>query len=346
MLAMEPLEPQVAKRHHTLPQFYLRGFAKDDKLSTVALPGDRQFTQSVKDASVAKNFYALKGHPDGADVIEKALSDVEGATATVFRTISSGTWPLSREDRMTLGYFIALQAARVPVQRRTRDHLAAMFMRLQIGAGGKQALRKQLEGQGHEASAEEVERLWQLATRAEGPPVSRPVAEHLEEMFKLADELLKYIVGRPWLLVKFERRSIITCDDPVVLVGDPTAEPWEGVGFMTAWGITYPLSRKFGLLMSSIEPVIEAGVPVEFVHGGNADMTQVGTTQFEKFFNAQTVVGASEWVFHHPDDNQFLPTPLPDPRPHSIETSGLNHEFTGEPWFSADPARDATSRPS
>ena len=74
----------VAKRHHTDPRFYLRGFAEQERLATVRLPGDQRFAQSINDASVAKNFYAVPGHDDGHDVIEKSLSDIEGATAEVF----------------------------------------------------------------------------------------------------------------------------------------------------------------------------------------------------------------------------------------------------------------------
>jgi hypothetical protein len=48
-----------ARRHHTVPQFYLRGFADGDTLRTVALPGRRRYRQSVRNASVATNIYAL-----------------------------------------------------------------------------------------------------------------------------------------------------------------------------------------------------------------------------------------------------------------------------------------------
>ncbi|MBL7405969.1 hypothetical protein INQ30_27015, partial [Escherichia coli] len=80
---------------------------------------------------------------------------------------------------MTLGYFIALQATRVPVQRRTMDHVARQMMRFQIGAGGKSGLRKQLERQGGEVTDESVERVWEMFTRPEGAPFSRPQVEHL-----------------------------------------------------------------------------------------------------------------------------------------------------------------------
>jgi len=330
---MEAAPRPVAKRHHTVPQFYLRGFTDGDRLATVRLPGEQRFVQSVNDASVAKNFYSVEGHEDGADVLEKALSEVEGATAKVLKRIEQGAWPLTTEERMTLGYFIALQATRVPVQRRTMDHVARQMMRLQIGAGGKPGLRKQLERQGGEVTDNTVERVWEMFTRPEGAPFSRPQVEHLQQMLELAEEIVKFTVGRPWTLVRFDRRSLITSDAPVGLVPDPEDEPWQGVGFMTAWGITFPLSRKLGLIMSDPQALIDLQIPVEKVHAGNADMIQLGTTKLEKFINYNTVVSASEWLFHHPEDDRFVPEELPEPRPVHMSMSSERHEFDGTPWF-------------
>jgi hypothetical protein len=323
----------VAKRHHTVPVFYLRGFASDDQIGTVRLPGEHRFTQSVADAAVGRNFYAVEGHPHGADVVEKALSEVEGATAPILKKIEVGTWPLGPEDRTALGYFIALQATRVPAQRRTMDHLAAQLLRLQIGASGKAGLRQQLQRLGRELSDEELDSLWEATTRPEGPRIKRPKAAHIDQMLKLADEITKYILGRPWSLARFVRRSLITSDSPVGLVGDPDEEPWRGIGFMTAWGITFPLSRKLGLLMTNPEPLIQLGIPVAEVHRGRADTEQAGTTVLERFFNQHTIINASEWLFHHPDDHEFIPDELPEPRHVTVEMAGGPTEFTGEPWF-------------
>ena len=54
----------VAKRHHTVPQFYLRGFADDERIATVRLPGEARFVQSVRKAARQTNFYAVDGHED------------------------------------------------------------------------------------------------------------------------------------------------------------------------------------------------------------------------------------------------------------------------------------------
>ncbi|MBN9606714.1 MAG: DUF4238 domain-containing protein [Actinomycetales bacterium] len=322
-----------AKRHHTVPQFYLRGFAENDQIVTIQLPGEQRFIQSVRDASVAKGFYAVEGHPDGNDVIEKAISGVEGTTAGIFKKIGAGSWPLGYDDRMNLGYFIALQATRVPAQRRTMDEMARQMLRLQIGAGGKPGLRRMLEKQGGAVSDELVESLWALSTRSEGPPIERPRTAHIKQMLDLAEHLLKYLVGRPWSLIHFDRRSLITSDAPVGLVRDPRGDGWQGVGFMTAWGITFPLSRKVGLLLGSIEPLIELDVPVEAVHRGTADMVLTGTTQLEKFFNFETAANASQYLFHHPEDVRFVPEELPEPAPVTMAFGKEPIQFSGEPWF-------------
>lgn len=322
----------VARRHHTVPAFYLRGFAEGDQISTIRLPGVHRFVQSVGDASVAKDFYTVDGHENGSDVIEKALSEVEGAAAAVLRSVDAGRWPLAEEDRATLGYFMALQAVRVPQQRRTLDNVAAQMVRLQIGAGGKEALRRRLEQQGGAVTDELLEDIWEQSTRPEGPPIKRPRIEHIQQMLELSQELLKYLVGRPWSLIEFDRRSLITSDAPVSLIPSPGSQPWEGVGYATAWGITFPLSRKLGLIMSNPEAFIEKRIPVEHVHRGEADSMLVGTTQYEKFFNEHTVRNASEWLFHHPEDERFVPPDLPEAAPVTMKV-GAPKEFTGEPWF-------------
>lgn len=152
-------------------------------------------------------------------------------------------------------------------------------------------------------------------------------------MIELSRQIHRYVVGRPWTLVQFNRRSLITSDAPVGLVQNEEDEPWMGVGYKTAWGITFPLTRKLGLLMSSPEPIIESGNPVERVHDGAFDAIIPGTTRLESFFNEHTVANASECLFHHPNDGKFVPELLPEPRRVTISMSGMDYDFDGEPWF-------------
>lgn len=303
-----------AKLHHTVPQFYLRGFATDiERITTVRLPGDKRYTSRIRNTAATNRFYSIDGHPDGADVFEKALSQLEGDAASVIRAIDGGTWPLSEEQREILTTFMAVQHLRGPDHRRTIEYLAAQMTRLQVQVTGRDNVKQWVEKRyGVEVDDDEAETLWQQATQPSGPPITIAPIAHIEQIIDGAGGLLPYIVSRPWKLVRFKRRSLITCDSPVALVPDPNEEPWRGVGFAMAWGITFPLTRKLGLIMSSVEPLIEFDYPVQKVRAGDMDTVEAGTTATEKFINESTVGSASEFVYHHPDDEAFLPSPLPD----------------------------------
>jgi Protein of unknown function (DUF4238) len=322
----------VAKRHHTVPQFYLRGFSSDDQLVTVRLPGKQRFVQSIRKAAAEMNFYAVEGHEDGPDAFEKLLSSVEGEAAKVFRMIADGVWPLEPEDRGTVAYFIALQAVRGPEQRRNMEHLAAQVARLEIGYGGRAKVADWVQrNRGISVSEEQAGVIWQEATRPGGPPIRVQPIAHIEQIVELSEALLPYIVGRPWTLVRFDKRSLVTCDTPVGLVPHGDHEPWSGVGFMTAWGVTYPLTRKLGLLMTDGMMLADAGVTVDRVQAGSFDHTESGTARMEKFFNQFTVGSASLWLYHHPEDERFLPDTLPQPSQVTMGMAGEPRDFSSEP---------------
>jgi hypothetical protein len=305
----------VAKLHHTVPQFYLRQFANDsERITTVRLPGDMRYTSSVKKTAAINRFYSIDGHPSGADVFEKGLSELERFAAQVLQAIIAGEWPLSEQQRARLGTFMAVQYLRGPDHRRTLEYLAAQMTRLEVQVTGpenvKQWVRKRY---GVEVDDDEAEVLWQQATQPGGPPMTISPIAHIEQIVDGAQSLLTYVISRPWQLVRFGRRSLVTSDSPVGLVRNPDDEPWQGVGFATAWGITFPLTRKLGLIMSDITPMVEQNFPVEHVREGQLDSVEKGTTAFAKFINESTVRSASEYVYHHPDDEAALPSPLPGP---------------------------------
>lgn len=337
--AMTGSAQQTSRRHHTVPRFYLRGFAAGETLLTVQLPGDRRYRQSTGNASVETDFYALAGHTGGDDVLERALSDVESSAAKVIARIAAGTWPLAEEDRMALGFFIALQSTRTQSHRRTADSIAAQVARIKIGFGGRASFKEQLVELSDDVTDEVVDRMWAEAVRPEGPPITVSSGDFAQQMLETATELLPAIVGRPWTLVRFNRRSLVTSDHPVSLVPQPYSGPHEGVGYLTAWGIAMPLTRKLGLIMSDPMPFADH-FAVERVRAGELDSLKAPDTQMERFLNDQTVRYASKYLYLHPDDERFLPDVLPDPRPTSVEMSSTRIEFNGEPW-GASPGDDS-----
>ena len=317
-----------AKLHHTVPQFYLSGFADDSaRVTTIRLPGNKRYTSRVRNTAATNRFYSIDGHPHGADAFEKALSLLEGNAASVLGVIAVGIWPLSEEDRLTLATYMAVQYLRGPDHRRTLEYMAAQMTRLEVQFTGRDNMKQWVKMRyGVEVDDDEAETLWQQAIQPSGPPITfKPIA-HIEQIINSAEELLPYIVSRPWKLVRFARRSLITCDQPVGLVPSADKQPWEGVGFATAWGITFPLTRRLGLVMSDVTPMIEFRYPVERVRAGQLDSAEPGTTAMEKFINESTIRSASEYLYLHPHDESFLPSKLPEPTLSNIEVPGM-----GEP---------------
>lgn len=285
----------TAKLHHYVPQGYLRGFTTEGGPIT-AVPLDRSrkpFTASVRNVAARTHFHTIEGVEE-PDWFEKALSGVERAAIETIRNFENGQFPLSEEDRWGFAYYLALQSTRGPDTRKTMEHLHATVVRLEIGAGGRKNVGRWIRNNfGIEPTPEFEDLIWAEATPPEGPPTQFSNLAHIAHTLDTAKELTTYLAVRPWTLVRFDRRSLITSDAPVTLIARPDIEPWEGVGFATAWGMIFPLTRRLGLLISDPQVLLD-GLEAEDprvqqtrsrVLAGDFDRVDTGTTTMEKFFN-------------------------------------------------------------
>jgi hypothetical protein len=338
----------TAKLHHYVPQGYLRGFAtSQERIAVIPLDRSRApYTPSVKNVAAQNHFHTV-GEFDEPDEFEKVLSEVEGQAIAIIRNFASGAFPPSEENRWAFAHYMALQSVRGPDTRKTTEHIRATMVRMEVGAGGRKNVGTWIRNNlGFEPSPEQEQRIWEMATQPGGPPIKFSNLAHIQHAVATAVELTPYLATRPWTLVRFDRRSLITSDAPVSLIRRPDDELWGGVGFATAWGITFPLTRKLGLLMSDPMAMLE-GVGTESprvkqaretVLAGRIDRIQSGTTAMEKLFNLHTAESAREYVFYHPDDERYVPGDLPEPDLVNIKPVGglVDMDFDGEPLFASD----------
>ncbi|WP_345482201.1 DUF4238 domain-containing protein [Amnibacterium soli] len=297
-----------------MPRFYLEGFAEQGHLGVAMLPGDKRFTQSTRTAATINDFYLLGSalHPRAGN-FEAMLSDFESEASAVFRTLANGTWPLSAQDRAVLGVFIAVQFLRGPEHRQQMTDIRRQMIRLQFQIAGRDRFVKTVaERLQADLSDDEVEELWQLTVRPGGPPIAVRPDQHANELVDLLPKLLKYFLGRPWALVSFERKHLITSDAPVTLVPRRDAQDEEGVGLMTAAAILFPISRSQGLVMADPMPISRT-VTVEEVSAGVADLRLPASAAHARSFNSAAVINARRAVFHHPADAALVPDRLPEP---------------------------------
>ncbi|MFE2656436.1 DUF4238 domain-containing protein [Brevibacterium sp. NPDC059310] len=342
----------TAKLHHYVPQGYLRRFATgQERIRVVPLNRSRPpYTPSVKNVAAQNHFHTV-GEFEEPDAFERALSEVEGQALGIIKGFANGKFPPSEEIRWAFAHYTALQSVRGPDTRRTTEHLRATMIRLEVGAGGRKNVGAWIrENLGFDPTPEQEDQIWNEATQPGGPPIGFSNLTHIQNAVETAIELTPYLATRPWALVRFDRRSLITSDSPVSLMRRPDDETWKGVGFATAWGVTFPLTRKLGLLMSDPMTMLE-GVGLddprvqqlrEMVLAGRFDRIQSGTTAMEKLFNLHTAESAREYVFHHPEDEQYVPVNLPDPHLVNIEPVGglADMDFDGEPLFAPNGGED------
>ena len=308
-----------ARRHHTVPKFYLDGFAREGQLMTVRLPGDRRFLQSTNNASLRTQFYTVP-ELEEPDAFEKGLSAMESEAATIMRKIiTGGVWPLDLEDRVKLAIFLAVQFLRGPDQRRQMGQTAALVTQLEVVAGGRESVPAWVErNHGFTPTAEEVDRIWRDVSQPGGPPITLSAAGHIEQIGNLVPEFLPYFTGRPWVLLRFERRALLTCDTPVSLLPNRRS-PGQPVGLLNSSGIVFPMSRRVGLMLADPEPLIDR-LTVDQVREARADFDLPPSTAHARDLNAATIRNTREWIFHHPDDSELLPADLPKPVRTEIST--------------------------
>lgn len=299
------------KRQHIVPKFYLKGFSEGLKLQVLDFETSRTYSSNVNDASVHKDYYTINTEDTEPDVFEKWLSSIEARTATIIRSIESGTWPLNEEERTTLALFMVLQYQRGRANRDLIERIQSTAIGLLTHVQGFEAFSAKLDkltplSLTEEEKEQEFERIALYEQGAE-TTFKANAHQHVTSISNLVDKLIPYLVGRPWRLVQFERRSLITSDEPLGLGRPPGLSEDLGVGLLTAEFITFPLKRKLGLYMLSPRREIEQGMTVETVRSGARDNLVIGTTLHERIFNYLTVESAFRNLFYHPEDYKFVP---------------------------------------
>jgi hypothetical protein len=203
------------KRHHTVPKFYLSGFADGKKLGAVNVRTGARHTTSVTDATGEVNFYTVRDHTTDPNGFEAALSQLEGVAAAVHRAIIEGQWPLAPADRAAFASFMTLQFLRVQSHRWQMQHAIAASLR-DLAMNNPEEFDRVLALPG--APSREA------IAGADLPSLVSP-AVHIQQRSTMVPQLVEHILGRPWELVRFDSPSLLTSDEPLTRLANPAELP-------------------------------------------------------------------------------------------------------------------------
>jgi hypothetical protein len=142
-----------ARRHHYVPQFYLRGFCKEPdhpRLFVVDTEKRTSFCTTPSNVAVELDFHTINNPGQPPDVIETKLAELEGAISAGLARIRASCSLQNDEDRALLFTFIALLLIKTPGMRhRISDAIGkAEMYRSQMMASNPKVWEKQMERQG------------------------------------------------------------------------------------------------------------------------------------------------------------------------------------------------------
>ena len=115
------------RKHHYIPQFYLRGFTKtnsnDGKLYVFDKSRVRSWDSSPKNAAHQNDFYAIDvNDTDDKMFVEKELSNLEGKWSSVLKWVIENESVPADELFDELMMFVAFMYSRTPkIRNKTND---------------------------------------------------------------------------------------------------------------------------------------------------------------------------------------------------------------------------------
>jgi hypothetical protein len=250
--------PNHPKRHHYLPESYLKRFTRDRALWVFDIQSKQLRPQTPNDTGAIGYFNALEDRDGNRSfVIEEALSQIEGATSQVMLKIEARE-KLADEDRHTMAHFVALQMLRGPDFHEDVNKMNDRFMRMFT--------------EHMFADRERGEKMWNKADKELGgnSGVSFDEAREfilggeytikthrnrtLELMLELAPDFANMFLRLDWMILCGpQSKAFVTCDRPFSIMPprDRKPLPFRGVGIATngAWKLM-PLSMNRCLVMA------------------------------------------------------------------------------------------------
>lgn len=218
------------RKHHILPEFYLKRFSEDGKVWVYDRERDDLSNLRPETVGIRKDFYRLKqGGRDEENLPEAFLGKVESKAAPVIAKIDRGG-QITRGDRRRVVDFVALLKSRVPsFARWLSDFSDDYWVRhLRMLFPTEEALRLSLAEKGDPAPEDpaEVRKLFRGIQNGDYM-LKTPKDYRIGSMFRLAlDVMAEPLFSMSWEVLRASSEAaFITTDNPFVVVPPKGVEP-------------------------------------------------------------------------------------------------------------------------
>lgn len=151
-------------KHHFVPQSYLRRWADAGEVGVATIATGRRGRGGVGVTAMKRGFYAVDSYAIDPNAVEKAFGSVGDLGKRVIDKVVNGkngeVWPLSLDDRVALGAYVALQALLGPEQRRLMQSLQDDMVERETRFVEKQGAAKWFANHGLPLTEERAREAW------------------------------------------------------------------------------------------------------------------------------------------------------------------------------------------
>ncbi len=302
-----------ARRHHYIPQFYLRAFAKDrqhPKLFVVDTETRTPFCTAPSNVAVELDFHTIDTPGQPSDVVERKLAGLESDISPAIERIRTSRSLASEGDRALFLTFVALLLIKNPgIRDRISESIGKVEMfRFQMLASNPNAWNAEMERaklEGSIAKDADTEELRGLVLK-DAFKIGISVPGHLMLEFRLLPSIIELVGQRKWMLFSARggQTGFITSDNPVALswFNQGPAQPPPGLG-LAETQLIFPISNELAAIgtFEYKESVVDADDDRVAKINGNTILSR----------NRQVYAQASDFQYqmkHH--DRQMLGSEL------------------------------------
>lgn len=253
----------VAKRHHYLPQCYLKGFSKPKKRGKVQAVqvydrNGKTFNTNIINIATKGGFNRIEVDGQSPDALEQGIAKFESDLAPAIARITESQSLADEKDKQLLLNLIAAASVRVPRQRENiRDfHERVAYRTLELATATPErweAQKQQMAEKGIAAGDDVPYEELRKAILDRSFRLSLANEWHIDLEMAGVDAILPTLMNRKWgvLVAPSDSPGFITSDNPVVLMfTDPAMRggiygPGHG---MPGTEIVFPVSNRITLV--------------------------------------------------------------------------------------------------
>lgn len=250
----------LSKRHHYIPQFYLKGFSSDEKhlfvLDKEASKEERFRYQTINSIAFQKHLYTYQTKSRKKETLEDMFSQIEGRAATVIRKAELKQ-DLTDQERNDFSLFLSFLWIRVPYSKkefeRSTQQLYEKIARKSVVMTPKKNLKEFFEKRGKNLTDKEIDDLVDFAINEKRSKitVTVPHSYWIKQMLLLGVDIAPALEIADWeFRVATKSFAFVTSDNPFLLLPNRPLDPFEGLGLLTPGAKkVIPISAKICLVI-------------------------------------------------------------------------------------------------